>query len=143
MKENRWSTTQFDRPPMTKPRTLEEQLADAQHDIWSHWMRWFFDNDTPQNRERWKRQMVTPYAELSESERESDRRVVRQFLGFVAAALREAADAARREEREALREWAKQTSYRDVIALNQVLAWIDARSRPEEPRPGGLNSPTG
>lgn len=24
MKENRWSTTQFDRPPMTKPRTLEE-----------------------------------------------------------------------------------------------------------------------
>ena len=24
MKENRWSTTQFDRPPMTKPRTPEE-----------------------------------------------------------------------------------------------------------------------
>lgn len=56
-----------------------ERLAAIQHDIWSHWMRWFFDNDTPENRERWKRQMATTYAELSESERESDRRVVRTF----------------------------------------------------------------
>lgn len=54
--------------------------AAAQHDIWSHWMRWFFDHDTPENRERWKRQMNTPYMELSEDERESDRRVVRQFF---------------------------------------------------------------
>ena len=57
-----------------------EQLSNAQHEIWSHWMRWFFKNDTPENRKRWKLQMVTPYSELSEQEKESDRRVVREFL---------------------------------------------------------------
>jgi hypothetical protein len=56
-----------------------ERLASIQHEIWSHWMRWFFDNDTPENRSRWRRQMTTPYAELSEREKESDRRVVRDF----------------------------------------------------------------
>lgn len=61
-------------------KRLEEQLADAQHDIWSHWMRWFFENDTDENRERWRRQMTTPYSGLSEREKESDRKVVREFM---------------------------------------------------------------
>jgi len=57
-----------------------ERYAAIQHDIWSHWMKWFFKNDTQENRERWKRQMNTPYDKLSESEKESDRRVVIEFM---------------------------------------------------------------
>jgi hypothetical protein len=60
-----------------------ETLSAIQHDIWSHWMRWFFEHDTAENRERWRRQMMTPYSELSEREKESDRKVVREFMGHV------------------------------------------------------------
>lgn len=94
MKENRWSTTQFDRPPMTKPRTLEE----IAHGLW----------------------VRDEIGALSEE----------QFL----AALREAADAARREEREALR---KHWLIPDRLCLScteHVAEWLDARSRAEEPR---------
>lgn len=74
----------------------------------------------------------------------------------ILAALREAADAARHEEREALREKLKnsrppveqagsmtpfESGWRNACASN--IHWLDARSRSEEPRPGGLNSPTG
>ena len=58
-------------------------LAAIQHDIWSHWMRWFFENDTEENRERWRRQMNTPYHALSEKEKASDRKVVWQFMGAI------------------------------------------------------------
>lgn len=62
---------------------IRESLASTQHDIWSHWMRWQFSCCT-QNEdgsmtipaakvERWKRQMETPYSELTDSEQESDR----------------------------------------------------------------------
>jgi len=60
-----------------------EPLADLQHDIWSHWMQWLFACSTQnpdgtvtihaEKVERWKRQMTTPYAELSEPEKDSDR----------------------------------------------------------------------
>ena len=60
-----------------------EKLADVQHEIWSSWMRWLFQCSTinedgsatiPREKvERWQRQMNTPYSELSESEKNSDR----------------------------------------------------------------------
>lgn len=77
-----------------------EKLAEAAHDIWSKWMRymllqkcikeerlengdWFETGNLiiPKELvERWSRQMNTPYSELTESEKESDRDIVRQFL---------------------------------------------------------------
>lgn len=60
-----------------------ELLSDIQHEIWSHWMKWFFENDTDENRERWKKQMNTKYDDLSEKEKESDRKVVKEFMGFL------------------------------------------------------------
>ena len=67
---------------------LEHQAA-IQHEIWSHWMRYqfsvgtFLDNGIfilPKDKvERWSRQMNTPYEKLSESEKESDRNIVRDF----------------------------------------------------------------
>lgn len=68
-----------------------EWLADKQHDIWAHWMRWMFDQGyellgspgawvmPADKHERWDRQMWTDCAELSEQEKESDRKVVREF----------------------------------------------------------------
>jgi hypothetical protein len=60
-----------------------EQLADISHEIWSSWTRWQFSVCTPNADgsltipaslvERWTRQMNTPYAELSEREKDSDR----------------------------------------------------------------------
>jgi len=63
---------------------LREKLADAQHMIWSHWMLYLFSvcpvNDDgswtiPADKaERWLRQMKTDYADLTELEKNSDRR---------------------------------------------------------------------
>ena len=58
------------------------KLADVQHEIWSHWMKYLFEV-TVQNDDgtvtipadkvaNWKRQMVTSFADLSEKEKQSD-----------------------------------------------------------------------
>lgn len=62
--------------------SLRETLADQQHEIWSHWMRYLFTQGTmnddgsftipAEKVARWKRQMQTPYAELTEQEQQSD-----------------------------------------------------------------------
>ena len=59
-----------------------EKLADLQHEIWSHWMKYLFvvsiqneDGSVTIPAEkviRWKRQMNTAYADLSEKEQKSD-----------------------------------------------------------------------
>lgn len=58
------------------------KLADVQHEIWSHWMKYLFEvsiqNDDgtvtiPADKvEHWKRQMVTHYDDLPSKEQESD-----------------------------------------------------------------------
>ena len=60
-----------------------EGIADVQHAIWAHWMAYMFTQGTynadgswtmPAAKvERWTRQMNTPYSELTEKEKESDR----------------------------------------------------------------------
>jgi hypothetical protein len=72
---------------------LREQLADLEHARWSHWMRWMFDCGTtnadgtwtmPADKvERWQRQMNTPYAGLSEREKDSDRAEVDKTLALI------------------------------------------------------------
>lgn len=60
-----------------------EVLADVQHAIWAHWMRYVF-SICPQNDDgsvtipadkvtRWKRQVDTLYVDLTEKEKDSDR----------------------------------------------------------------------
>lgn len=62
---------------------LLEELADVQHQIWSHWMVYLFSR-CQRNPDgsvtipadlvtRWKGQMATDYADLSEREKHSDR----------------------------------------------------------------------
>ncbi len=62
---------------------LRESLAAIQHDIWTHWMEYLFSVGTSnadgsytipaEKVERWKRQMLTDYSNLSSDEKKSDR----------------------------------------------------------------------
>lgn len=67
-----------------------EILADIEHQGWSNWMKYLFSQSTenkdgsvtiPKDKvERWKRQIDTKYKDLSDKEKESDRKEVRKFL---------------------------------------------------------------
>lgn len=68
-----------------RPLVLE-RLAALEHEQWAHWTRHLLDHSTPENVRRWRRQVETPYAELSEDERERDRAWARKVLGLLDAA---------------------------------------------------------
>ena len=67
-----------------------EDMADAEHEKWASWMLYLFSQSAEQINgdvvipkfkvDRWKRQCKTPYVELSESEKQSDRDVVIEFF---------------------------------------------------------------
>ena len=89
---------------------LIEQLADKEHASWARWMDYLFskcedhyDIDgysgvesyagkiiTPDLIDRWQRQIDTPYAELSEQEKQSDRNEVAHILPIIEKYVKEA-----------------------------------------------------
>lgn len=70
------------RTVMLDRTTLRERLAALEHEQWSGWMMWLFKRSAlnadgsvtipPDLVARWKRQMLTDYAALSEDEQRSD-----------------------------------------------------------------------
>ena len=68
---------------MTITENVRKKLADYAHMTWSGWMQYMFSKSAKNSDgsitipaslvERWTRQMNTPYAELPENEKESDR----------------------------------------------------------------------
>lgn len=54
--------------------TIREKLAELEHIQWAHWTAYMLDNQTPENIKRWRRQINTHYSELSETEKDSDRK---------------------------------------------------------------------
>lgn len=72
---------------------LREQLADLAHQQWSGWMEYLFSKGTVNDDgtwtmpawavERWRRQMQTSYAELSEQEKNSDREEADRVLALI------------------------------------------------------------
>jgi len=50
-----------------------EKLAALEHQQWAHWTKYMLENMTPENIERWKIQIDTPYNKLSNREQVSDR----------------------------------------------------------------------
>jgi len=72
---------------------LIEALADKEHDSWARWMAWLFSRCSsaadgsmtisPDDAARWQRQIATPYAALSEREKQSDRNEVAHILPIV------------------------------------------------------------
>lgn len=86
---------------MTNPE-LREALAEYAHEAWSGWMRYMFSKCKSMSGlvmqaghpdaiipghlvERWIRQMNAPYAELPESEKESDRAEADKMLAIITA----------------------------------------------------------
>ena len=81
---------------------LREELSDLSHEIWSHWMRWMFEQGgystiqvddngkfitfwtmEPERYERWQRQMNTSYHDLTEQEKDSDREQADKIIAVV------------------------------------------------------------
>lgn len=70
-----------------------ESLASAQHEIWSHWMTYLFSvasrNEdgsfiiSEEKARRWHRQMTTPYPELTETEKDSDRDQALKIISLI------------------------------------------------------------
>ena len=76
---------------------LLETLASLEHERWSHWQRYMHNKCAPQQDgslvvpaklvKRWERLMATPYRELSEQEKESDREQVRRYIPLIVEVL--------------------------------------------------------
>ena len=76
---------------------LIEELAAIEHARWAHWQRYVHDKGERQPDgslllpaelvRRWDSQIATEYADLSESEKMSDREQVRRYLPLIATAL--------------------------------------------------------
>jgi len=126
---------------------LREKIASAVHDMWAHWMRYMLPqmNIDPatgqtithpggahlamrQEREavaRWVRQMNTPYDELSEKEKDSDREVADMLIKAVVVPF-EPADPPRRPVLVGPTQPAGQAPERP-----EILEWIQSASPAE------------
>lgn len=79
---------------------IREELAAYAHEAWSGWMRYMFDKGEARQiaidggistkwlmpselYHRWQRQMRTPYADLPEAEKESDRKEADAILAIM------------------------------------------------------------
>jgi len=71
---------------------LLERLAALEHEQWAAWTQHFLSNQTPENLERWKRQMAATYEELSESEKEADRVWAKKILALLGLPQNPASD---------------------------------------------------
>ncbi len=74
---------------------LREKLAAIEHERWADWQKWCHkvlreNNPSPEQGdilERWDRQIETPYSELSEREKDSDREQVDRYLPLIQAEI--------------------------------------------------------
>lgn len=75
---------------ISEDNELRERIADMQHRIWVHWMRYFYTQCKPnpdgtftipvEKIEHWRRQMSTEYCNLTEKEKDSDREQADKIL---------------------------------------------------------------
>lgn len=79
---------------MNTPKELEElreNLAAIEHERWSDWQKWCHkvlrencpSPDLEKILERWDKQIATPYQDLSEQEKQSDREQVDRYLHLI------------------------------------------------------------
>jgi len=74
-----------------------EKGADLEHDRWARWQKYLHSRLQKDNKgfywlddglfEHWERQIDTPYSELSEKEKESDRKETRNYVPLLEKAL--------------------------------------------------------
>lgn len=68
--------------PQTEKELLEE-LSKLEHDQWAHWTDYMLNNLTPDNITKWVQQIDTPYQDLSDKEKKSDREWAEKALDIV------------------------------------------------------------
>lgn len=90
--------------------TMREQLAEYAHDAWSGWMKYQFSKGYFRNielegtvqqvwimpgwaRQRWERQMNTPFSALSDAEKKSDYDEADRILKILSASSKESDNA--------------------------------------------------
>lgn len=120
-----WNTRAY---PSELPDDKLEEIASLMHDMWAGWMRYIFEKAQILDREtdpntghepnaaRWQRQMNTPYADLAENEKESDRTEARKVLSLIAAPpqpVQGVSDLLALLERDAKGEWCFKSLSRD------------------------------
>ena len=82
-----------------------EKGANLEHDRWVRWQKWchrVLRENCPSPElekvlERWNRQIATPYSELSEQEKESDRKEIRNYVPLLKSYQSELEKAVREE----------------------------------------------
>lgn len=121
-----------------------EQGAAIEHERWAKWQRYLHakcftseDGDLiiPKELvERWERQIATPYAELSETEKESDRREVRTYLPllhkYVYSIAEKTVEAVRVEKEANLGYYGYKTSeqYGKVLGRNETVHELETKA---------------
>jgi len=89
--------------PITIKKIVEdkmEELADIEHQRWSDWHKYCMKNWNMENLDRWAHQSETPYKDLSEQEKESDREQVRRYLPILTSSLNQLLDSIKIDEEE-------------------------------------------
>lgn len=74
-----------------------EKLAAVEHERWAHWQRYVHNHCErrpdgslvipPDLARQWSAQIETPYSDLSDAEKDSDREQVRRYLPVIIEAL--------------------------------------------------------
>lgn len=105
--------------------SVRETLAEYAHSAWSRWMTYLFEKSYRSNHgeieipkslvERWQRQMNTPYADLPESEKNSDRKEADKMLAIVAAYL---ATPAQQQPAAPSPDWSQAPSWANYYAVD-------------------------
>lgn len=77
---------------------IVEELASIEHERWAHWQQYLHGKGIRQPDgslllpaelvSRWEAQIGTPYADLSEGEKQSDREQVHRYLPRIVAEIR-------------------------------------------------------
>jgi hypothetical protein len=86
-----------------KINKIKEQLADIEHQKWSHWQKYLHSKCVEHSDGKgewvcfpselfrhWERQINTPYSELTEKEKDSDREQVERYLYLIEQTYKQA-----------------------------------------------------
>jgi hypothetical protein len=64
-------------------KNIREKLAELEHIQWAHWTKYMLDNLTTENIKRWKQQVKIAYQDLSEKEKDADRKWADKVIAVI------------------------------------------------------------
>ena len=105
---------------------IVEEFASMEHRRWSNWQEYLHSRCT-RNEDgsltipavsvtRWERQIATPYSQLTEVEKESDRKEVRPYIEYATAKLTSLTEQHQRDKEAIQQEWFKK-GYEDAESV--------------------------